>query len=71
MPILNRPASSKANTSKADKNEPDWQRSLYGPNYEELSAIKKKYDPSTLLWCEKCVGSELWSEREDGRLCRN
>ncbi|KAB2580237.1 FAD linked oxidase [Lasiodiplodia theobromae] len=57
--------------NEADKDEPDWQRSLYGPNYAELSAIKKKYDPSTLLWCEKCVESELWSEREDGRLCRN
>lgn len=39
---MNRSASSKANTSKADKDEPDWQRSLYGSNYEELSAIKKE-----------------------------
>ncbi|PLB51463.1 FAD-binding domain-containing protein [Aspergillus steynii IBT 23096] len=56
--------------NEASDNEPDWQRSFFGPHYPKLQAIKQKYDPNGLLYCHQCVGSELWSEKEDGKLCR-
>ncbi|EKG18605.1 FAD linked oxidase [Macrophomina phaseolina MS6] len=57
--------------NEADTEEPDWQHSLYGPNYSKLRDIKQRQDPDTLLWCHNCVGSEDWSEQQDGRLCRS
>lgn len=55
---------------QANQYEPNWQWSFWGPNYPRLYAIKQKYDPDGLLWCHKCVGSEAWSERKNGTLCR-
>ncbi|PIA97384.1 hypothetical protein CB0940_05797 [Cercospora beticola] len=49
---------------------PDWQKTLYGDNYSRLLAIKHKYDPESVQWCELCVGSDEWYEREDGRFCK-
>lgn len=34
----------------------DWRESMWGPNYERLLEVKKKYDPDMLLRCWKCVG---------------
>lgn len=56
--------------NECDSFEPDWQRSFFGPNYARLYAIKQGYDPTGVLWCSKCVGSESWVESEDGKLCR-
>ncbi|EIM79523.1 FAD-binding domain-containing protein [Stereum hirsutum FP-91666 SS1] len=42
--------------NEADLYEPDFQVSFWGSNYEELLAIKKKYDPDHLLDCWQCVG---------------
>ncbi len=39
----------------------DWQQSFWGPNYERLQAIKKKYDPEGLFFIHHGVGSEAWS----------
>jgi hypothetical protein len=39
----------------------DWVESWWGDNYEKLLSIKKKYDPSGLLSCWKCVG---WEESQ-------
>jgi hypothetical protein len=39
----------------------DWVESWWGDNYEKLVSIKKKYDPSGLLSCWKCVG---WKESQ-------
>lgn len=36
----------------------DWRSSFWGPNYESLLEIKKKFDPDMLLDCWKCVGFE-------------
>lgn len=50
-------------------NEPDWQHTFWGDNYERLLEIKKKYDLWDVLWCHPCVGSEGW-EVVDNVLCR-
>ncbi|KAF0326455.1 FAD binding domain protein [Colletotrichum asianum] len=57
--------------NEADDREPDWQRTFWGPNYDRLREIKKKYDPDSIQWCHRCVGSEDWVELMDGRLCRS
>ncbi|KAH6684650.1 hypothetical protein B0J14DRAFT_527517 [Halenospora varia] len=56
-------------TIPADPNEPDFQHAFWGTNYERLLAIKKKLDPTDVLWCHPCVGNEGW-EVVDGVLCR-
>ncbi|OLN87343.1 putative FAD-linked oxidoreductase-like protein 18 [Colletotrichum chlorophyti] len=56
--------------NEADTREPNWQKTFWGPNYDRLREIKKKYDPESLQWCHRCVGSEDWIELMDGRLCR-
>lgn len=56
--------------NEADSFEPDWQRSFWGENYKKLFEVKKTWDPEGLLWCRRCVGSEMWVEQKDGRLCR-
>lgn len=40
----------------------------FGSNYARLLQIKKTVDPSGVFWCQTCVGSEMWIER-DGILC--
>eukprot|EP00755_Sulcionema_specki_P002433 Sspe_Gene.3407::Locus_1123_Transcript_1_1_Confidence_1.000_Length_2066::g.3407::m.3407 len=35
-----------------------WQN-RYWDSYDELLAVKKKYDPQNFFWCRHCVGSEL------------
>ncbi|KAI9151986.1 FAD-binding, type 2 [Paramyrothecium foliicola] len=50
--------------------EKNWKTAFWGGNYERLEEIKRKVDPSDVLWCFPCVGHERWRESEDGRLCR-
>jgi FAD/FMN-containing dehydrogenase len=38
-----------------------WQRSFWGPNYERLRTVKKRYDPEGLFFVHHGVGSEEWS----------
>ena len=56
--------------NEADSNELDWQRSFFGDNYEKLLAVKEEIDPENVLWCKKCVGSEVFAEQGNGRLCK-
>ncbi|TFB06091.1 putative FAD-linked oxidoreductase [Trichoderma ghanense] len=42
--------------NEADPDEPDWQNVFFGKNYDKLLAVKKKWDPDTVLNCKKCVG---------------
>ncbi|KAI9167534.1 FAD-linked oxidoreductase ZEB1 [Paramyrothecium foliicola] len=71
IPILKSLApDSGAYLNEADPFDPDFQHTFWADNYQRLQSIKKKYDPSALLWCLSCVGSEEWSVKEDGRLCR-
>ncbi|KAF9053297.1 FAD-binding domain-containing protein [Panaeolus papilionaceus] len=42
--------------NEADVHEPNHEWSFWGPNYDKLLAIKKKYDPDHILDCWHCVG---------------
>lgn len=63
--------------NEADINEPEWQQSFYGDNYERLYALKQEYDPWGLFYAMGAVGSEDWYATgqieyyptTDGRLC--
>ncbi|KAI0389461.1 FAD/FMN-containing isoamyl alcohol oxidase MreA [Xylariaceae sp. FL0594] len=56
--------------NEGDFQQPEWQRVFYGDNYQKLESIKDLYDPFHLFYGITAVGSEYWSAREDGRLCR-
>ena len=49
-------------TNEADYGEKDWQSIFFGDHYERLLRIKRRYDPTTLLNCWKCIG---WLGAED------
>lgn len=55
--------------NEPDSYEPDWQTAFFGNNYARLRSIKGNYDPKSVLWCRRCVGSERFVEQPDGRLC--
>lgn len=63
--------------NEADINEPDWQRSFYGANYDRLYDLKQKVDPWGVLYATGAVGSEDWFVTDqieyfpmaNGRLC--
>jgi len=42
--------------NEGDLYETDHEESFWGPNYPALLALKKKYDPQSLLDCWQCVG---------------
>jgi FAD binding domain/Berberine and berberine like len=63
--------------NEADAQEPDWQQSFFGSNYDRLLEIKRSVDPWGLLWAPTTVGSEDWevktadgSPTQNGPLCR-
>ncbi|KAJ4358824.1 hypothetical protein N0V95_002746 [Ascochyta clinopodiicola] len=56
--------------NEADAGEVDWQESFFAGGYEGLVGIKRQVDPRGVLWCRLCVGSEMFVEGVDGRLCR-
>ncbi|KAF9042760.1 FAD-binding domain-containing protein [Hymenopellis radicata] len=49
-----------AYSNEADLTELNFQTTFYGPNYDRLSEIKRKYDPSDRFIVEGGVGSERW-----------
>jgi hypothetical protein len=51
-----------AYVNEADANEPNFQQAFWGDNYPRLLDIKRRYDPSDVLWCTPCVGNERWEE---------
>ncbi|KAM7187272.1 hypothetical protein V8F20_011027 [Naviculisporaceae sp. PSN 640] len=63
--------------NEADVEEPAWQKSFFGSNYDKLVNIKRKRDPLNVFWAPATVGSEGWSVEtfdglptQNGRLCR-
>lgn len=68
--LTNLTPDSGAYMNEADVNEPNFQQSFYGVNYERLLSIKRKYDPNDIFHAKTAVGSEFWQVREDGKLCR-
>lgn len=63
--------------NEADINEPEWQQSFYGDNYEYLYELKQTYDPWGVFYAIGAVGSEDWYSTgqieyfptSNGRLC--
>ncbi|KDQ07938.1 hypothetical protein BOTBODRAFT_192092 [Botryobasidium botryosum FD-172 SS1] len=49
-----------AYANEADVNEPEWQKTFWGDNYERLLEIKSKYDPTGVLTCGRCVGDDIF-----------
>ncbi|KAI1490699.1 putative alcohol oxidase [Biscogniauxia mediterranea] len=64
------PRGGHAYLNEGDPFEPNWQQVFYGDNYPRLLKIKEKYDPRHVLYGRTAVGSEVWIEMADGRLCR-
>ncbi|KAF9697449.1 hypothetical protein EKO04_004690 [Ascochyta lentis] len=56
--------------NEADFQQPNWQATFYGSNYNKLKQIKNKYDPNHVFYNLKSVGSEAWTVGKDGRMCR-
>ncbi|KAL2759357.1 hypothetical protein ACRALDRAFT_1025952 [Sodiomyces alcalophilus JCM 7366] len=56
--------------NEADFRQPNWQEVFHGSNYERLLEVKKKWDPQSLFYVLKGVGSEEWDVAPDGRMCR-
>jgi hypothetical protein len=45
-----------AYVNEADWMEENWQQTFFGDNYDRLLDVKKRYDPTGLFSCWKCVG---------------
>ncbi|TGO61808.1 hypothetical protein BCON_0024g00080 [Botryotinia convoluta] len=56
--------------NEADYQQPDWQKVFYGANYDRLNVIKAKYDPLDRFYALGAVGSDRWTEKTDGHLCK-
>lgn len=57
--------------NEADFRQPNWQQAFYGTHYKRLYEIKTKYDPDDIFYARTGVGSEFWTQAEDGRLCKS
>ncbi len=57
--------------SESNYFQEDWQKSFWGPNYDRLAAVKRRYDPDGLFFVHHGVGSEEWSPDGFVRLARN
>ncbi|CBX96720.1 hypothetical protein IAQ61_005419 [Plenodomus lingam] len=42
--------------NEGDWTEENWQQTFFGTNYDKLLTVKRKYDPTGLFNCWKCVG---------------
>jgi FAD/FMN-containing dehydrogenase len=56
--------------NEADFRQPNFQTTFWGSNYQKLLSIKKKYDPASLFYATVGVGSEVWTVKSDGRMCK-
>jgi hypothetical protein len=63
--------------NEAASEEPNWQESFFGANYDKLAQIKRERDPWYVFWARTTPGSEAWAVQtsgelstQNGRLCR-
>ncbi|KAF4981966.1 hypothetical protein FZEAL_2312 [Fusarium zealandicum] len=56
--------------NEGDFNQLNWEETFYGENWNRLLSIKNKWDPKSLFYNLKGVGSDAWRVAEDGRMCR-
>jgi FAD/FMN-containing dehydrogenase len=47
--------------NECDYLQAGWRRAFWGPNYDRLLRVKRRYDPSGLFTVHHGVGSEGWS----------
>jgi len=63
-----------AYVNEGNPDEEEWKEIFWGENYERLEKIKRRFDPTGVFWCSRCVGGDWWEEkiRMDGkvRICR-
>ncbi|KAH8697409.1 FAD binding domain protein [Talaromyces proteolyticus] len=45
--------------NEANPYEPNWQQVFWGDKYQRLLSIKKRVDPTNLLVCNRCVGTDI------------
>ena len=64
------PGAGGAYINEANWQQPDWQTTFYGANYERLRAVKAAYDPADVFYGLISVGSEAWEADSEGRLCK-
>ncbi|QQN61711.1 FAD-binding oxidoreductase [Bradyrhizobium diazoefficiens] len=50
-----------AYVNECDYFQSEWQNALWGPNYQRLLAVKRRYDPDGLFFVHHGVGTEGWS----------
>ncbi|KAH3960901.1 hypothetical protein HBI56_213820 [Parastagonospora nodorum] len=55
--------------NEAVATNPEWKEDYFGINYGRLLEVKRKYDPTHLLYGPASVGSDFWRVESDGRLC--
>lgn len=48
--------------NEANPYEPYWKEVFWGPHYEKLLEIKKRIDPTNLMVCNRCVGTDILYE---------
>ena len=54
--------------AEADYFDPNWKQSYWGPNFDRLATVKKRYDPDGLFFAHHGVGSDEWSADGFSRL---
>jgi hypothetical protein len=55
--------------NEADFRQPNWQETFFGANYAKLLAIKRNWDPNSMFYGLRTVGSDTWTVANDGRMC--
>ena len=55
--------------NEGDFQQPNWQQTFFGSNYNTLLGIKQKWDPNSLFYGNRLVGSEAWTVDASGRMC--
>lgn len=61
---------SAAYLNEASFQEEDWKATFFGVNYDALLAIKEKWDPESVFYAYKGIGSDSWTVAADGRMCK-
>ncbi|KAF2427517.1 FAD-binding domain-containing protein [Tothia fuscella] len=59
-----------AYSNECSYKENDWKSNLYGPHYNKLLSIKRRYDPKNLFWVSPGVGADDFNtDSTTGRVC--
>ena len=71
LPALQKLApNSGAYINEGDAFDPNWKVNFFGTNYNRLLMVKRKYDPSNVLWVKDGVGSDALGLNSDQLLCK-